>query len=77
MDSAELGLDDKKHFGLDSDASLMSKVIKERNIYNIRHYSRKIKYFSHYVYISFLLLHKIYHKLFSLKQHKYIISWFP
>lgn len=47
MDSAELGLDDKKHFGLDSDTSLMTKVIKERNIYNIRHYSRKIKYFSH------------------------------
>lgn len=29
MDSAELGLDDKKHFELDSDASLMTQVIKE------------------------------------------------
>lgn len=77
MDSVELGLDDKKHFGLDSDTGLMTKVIKERNIYNTRHYPRKIKYFSHYVYTTFLLFHKIYHKLGSLKQLKYIISWFP
>lgn len=29
MDSVELGLDDKKHFGLDSDTGLMTKVKKE------------------------------------------------
>lgn len=37
MDLAELGLGDKKHFDLDSDTSLMTQVIKERNIYYIRH----------------------------------------
>lgn len=42
MDLAEPGLDDKKYFELHSDTSLMSQIIKERNIYNIRHYLKKL-----------------------------------
>lgn len=44
MDLAEPGLDDKKYFELYSDTSLMTHTIKERNIYNIRHYSKKISF---------------------------------
>lgn len=65
MDLAELGLDDKKHFELDNDTSLMTQVIRERNIYYIRHYSRKIKHYS-----LLLLLHRNIHELCRLKQHK-------
>lgn len=69
MDLTELGLDDKKHFELDSDTSSMTQIIKERNIYHIKYYFRKTKHYS-----LLLLLPGNFHELYSLKQHNFSVS---
>lgn len=65
-----IGVRWQETFLADSDTSLMTQVIKERNIYHIRYYFRKTKHYS-----LLLFLPSNFHELYCLKQHSF--SQFP